>query len=189
MSIELLEIAVADFSCALSEVTEAEWSAQTVCDDWDVRGLVNHMVGGALMTEAVLQGGSREEAVALMSTLQLSSNPKEDLLNSASAHVAAFRALDSLDTVVHHPAADMPAAQLLNFRIGDYVLHTWDLVTSLGKSVELNADCVQFVWTALQPMAPFIGQLGMFGEGPSGTVSEDAPLQDRLVDFTGRRLN
>jgi hypothetical protein len=36
-------------------------------------------------------------------------------------------------------------------------------------------------------MAPIIGQIGIFGEGPSGTVGEDAPLQERLLDLTGRR--
>jgi hypothetical protein len=39
----------------------------------------------------------------------------------------------------------------------------------------------------MQPMAPFIGQTGVFGSGPSGDVAADAPLQQRLLDFTGRR--
>ena len=36
-------------------------------------------------------------------------------------------------------------------------------------------------------MAPFIAEIGVFGSGPSGTVAEDAPLQQRLLDLTGRR--
>jgi hypothetical protein len=32
-----------------------------------------------------------------------------------------------------------------------------------------------------------IGNTGMFGEGPSGTVPETADLQARLIDLTGRR--
>jgi hypothetical protein len=42
-------------------------------------------------------------------------------------------------------------------------------------------------WEGLQPMVPFIGEIGAFGTGPSGTVAEDAPLQLRLLDLTGRR--
>ena len=188
MSIELLEIAVSGYVDALGEVTDAQWSTPTVCDGWDVRGLTHHMVSGALMSEAVLHGASRDDAVALMSSFQLGTDPKAEVATSAAAHIAAFRAVGALDTVLHHPAADMPAAQLLMFRIGDYLLHTWDLNTSLGKPVVLHPDCVAFVWESLQPMAAFIGQIGVFGEGPSGTVAEDAPLQDRLVDLTGRRL-
>jgi hypothetical protein len=28
---------------------------------------------------------------------------------------------------------------------------------------------------------------GVFGSGPSGTLGPDAPLQDRLLDLSGRR--
>ena len=43
------------------------------------------------------------------------------------------------------------------------------------------------VWTQLAPMTPFIAQTGVFGAGPSGEVGQDAPLQVRLLDLTGRR--
>ena len=36
-------------------------------------------------------------------------------------------------------------------------------------------------------MAPIIGDIGVFGTGPSGTVADDAPLQQRLLDLSGRR--
>ena len=37
------------------------------------------------------------------------------------------------------------------------------------------------------PMAPFIGEVGVFGSGPSGTVGDDATVKIRLLDLTGRR--
>ena len=39
----------------------------------------------------------------------------------------------------------------------------------------------------MSPMAGFIGKSGFFGSGPSGEVGEDAPLQSRLLDLSGRR--
>jgi hypothetical protein len=36
-------------------------------------------------------------------------------------------------------------------------------------------------------MEGFIGKSGFFGSGPSGAVGEDAPLQTRLLDLSGRR--
>jgi hypothetical protein len=32
-----------------------------------------------------------------------------------------------------------------------------------------------------------IGQIGVFGDGPSGDVGEESELQLRLLDLTGRR--
>lgn len=81
----------------------------------------------------------------------------------------------------------MPGSQLLNFRAGDLILHSWDLARAIGVDETLADGPVAYVWEALQPMAPIIGQIGQFGTGPSGDVGEDAPLQQRLLDLTGRR--
>jgi len=82
---------------------------------------------------------------------------------------------------------DMPGAQLLGFRIGDLALHTWDLARAIGGDEELDEGLTANVWETLEPMAPFIGEIGVFGTGPSGTVGSDAPLQTRLLGVTGRR--
>jgi hypothetical protein len=89
--------------------------------------------------------------------------------------------------IVHHPAMDMPGAQLLGFRIGGLTLHTWDLARGCGGDETLDSELVEAVWALLSPMAPFIAQTGVFGLGPGGEVGQDAPLQVRLLDLSGRR--
>jgi len=44
----------------------------------------------------------------------------------------AFGASDATERIVHHPAMDMPGAQLLGFRIGGLTLHAWDLARASG---------------------------------------------------------
>jgi hypothetical protein len=36
-------------------------------------------------------------------------------------------------------------------------------------------------------MAPMLGSIGMFGEGPSGSVDATADIQTRVLDISGRR--
>ena len=81
----------------------------------------------------------------------------------------------------------MPAEQLLGLRIGDLLIHRWDLARAIGADEQLSPDAVQRVWDDTAPMAPIIAQLGVFGDGPSGTVPDDAPLSERLLDLMGRR--
>jgi hypothetical protein len=74
-----------------------------------------------------------------------------------------------------------------HFRTSDYLLHSWDLARATRGDEQLHEGLVAATWDGMQPMAPFIAETGIFGDGPSGTVGEDAPLQQRLLDFTGRR--
>jgi len=151
-----------------------------------VRDLVAHLVEGSRMAIRLLEGASAEEARAVFGV------PHGDLLEELdeafAAELAAFAHPGALESVVHHPAAgEVPGATLYGFRTGDYVVHAWDLAHATGGDEVLPADLVAWVWQSLQPVASIIGQFGVFGSGPSGTVAEDAPLQRRLLDLTGRR--
>ena len=106
---------------------------------------------------------------------------------AASAELVAFEASDATERIVHHPAMDMPGAQLLGFRIGGLTLHARDLAHASGGDETLDSELVEAVWAQLSPMAPFIAETGVFGVGPSGEVGEGARLQVRLLDLSGRR--
>ena len=104
------------------------------------------------------------------------------------AELARFNREGAVTMTVHHPAAgDIAGQTLLEFRTTDYVLHTWDLARATGGDERLPHDLVSSVWEALQWMAPFIAKTGVYGDGPSGTPGDDAPLQTRLLDLSGRR--
>jgi hypothetical protein len=82
---------------------------------------------------------------------------------------------------------DMPGAQLLGFRVGDLLVHSWDLARAIGADESLDPEVVAVVATNIEPMRPFIGQVGMFGDGPSGTLDKSADAQTALLDLMGRR--
>ncbi len=92
-----------------------------------------------------------------------------------------------MERTVHHFIGDIPGAQLLGVRTGDLAVHSWDLARALGLDEQLDPALAASVWAGLAPVAPFLGQSGMFGEGQSGTLPEDASDQARLLDATGRR--
>jgi len=101
---------------------------------------------------------------------------------------AGFAAFGALDRAVTHPMmGDIPSSQFLGMRVGDALLHAWDLARAIGANDQLAPELVFQVWTGMSPMAGFIGKSGFFGSGPSGEIGEDAPLQNRLLDLSGRR--
>ena len=185
--IKLLSRTAAEFAARLETVADNQWRLPTPCTDWDVRGLVNHLVTADTTSVRLLSGASREEVVASIGNDHLGGEPLSVYLRSAAAQVAAFRAPGALEMVVPHPAFDMPGSQLLDFRIGDTLLHTWDLARAIGGDEVLNPATVEFVWDSLEPLAEVLPTTGAFGEGRSGTGSDAASLQERLLDLSGRR--
>ena len=184
--LDALAAAQAEFDRRLHAVADGDWATPTPCEGWTVRDLVIHVVGGCTMSTRLLHGASVEEALDGVRA-DPGGDLRDDFAQRAEEQAAAFREPGALERVVHHPAMDMPGAQLLGFRIGDMALHAWDLARAIGADEALGDELAAHVWETLEPMAPFIGQVGVFGSGPSGSVGEDAPLQVRLLDLSGRR--
>ncbi|MBK9177977.1 MAG: TIGR03086 family protein [Acidimicrobiales bacterium] len=171
----------------LDLVTEADWDRPTPCEGWTVRDLLRHVDAGNRMTVLALHGGSREETTATMAADHLGDEPAAAVRESVARQEAAFAEPGAMERVCHHPMFDTPGSQLLGFRVGDLAVHAWDLARALGADETLDAELVEDVWRSTEPMAPVIGSIGVFGTGPSGTVPEGAPLQQRLLDLMGRR--
>jgi uncharacterized protein (TIGR03086 family) len=187
MSIDLLETAIDGFTRALDATPDADFDTPTMCAGWDVTSLLRHVVGGTVAANMALRGSNREEMKSVFPDFTFGSSMRADYAAAVEDHVRAFASLDRLDVIVQHPMMDMPASQLLTFRIVDFALHTWDLVAGMGRSVVLDEQVLLFCWDSLAPMADVLGATGVFGEGPSGLVPIDADLQRRVLDLTGRR--
>ena len=176
-----------EFERRLREVRPDDWDRSTPCEDWTVRDLVRHVVGGNRMAVVLLEGASKEEAVAAVRGTTIGEDAVAAFRDSVEEQSAAFREPDAFDRTCHHPAGDIPGIRLLGFRVGDLTLHAWDLARAVGADEQLDADLVSEVWESFAPLAPFIGQTGFFGEGPTGGLEDSAPLQSRLLDLVGRR--
>lgn len=182
-----LHAAGGQFRDLVTQVTPGDFGLVTPCADWTVLELIGHVVGGSQMAAAIVGGASRNEAIGLLATDFVGDDPVGAVEISIGLQQAAFELPDVDDRVCQHPAGDMPGHRLRSFRIGDLLVHQWDLARAIGADESLDPDVVQVVWDDISPMEPIIAQLGVFGDGPSGDVGTDAPLQQRLLDLMGRR--
>jgi uncharacterized protein (TIGR03086 family) len=186
---ELIELANAQDEARrrAAAIAVDQWDLPTPCTDWSIRDIITHLLEVSRMVPLLLQGVTVEDLMA-------SSGPDRQLdltvaLDRAlTDELAAFETADDLDMIVHHPGAgDIPAARLLQFRTTDYLLHGWDIARATGADEHLPEGLVVATWTRMEPMAAVIAKIGAYGSGPSGTIPENAPLQQRLLDLTGRR--
>jgi uncharacterized protein (TIGR03086 family) len=183
--LEALDRARQGLAARLALVGDDQWGLPTPCTEWDVRALVTHVVSSCTLAPMLLRGMDLAEARAAFTP------PEGDLraafAPAADAQAAAFAEPGALARTVRHPAGEIPGADYLGLRISDMAIHTWDLARAIGADEALDPELVALSYARMAPRAPFLGQSGFFGTGPSGEVGEDHPLQDRLLDLAGRR--
>jgi len=171
----------------LQSVSAPQWALPTPCEGWSVSELVQHLAVGATMASQILSGEpwTREAVVEEVSSV---SDLRAEWEWRTAEERAGFATFGALERAVTHPVmGDIPCSQFLGMRVGDALLHAWDLARAIGAYDQLDPELVVEVWTGMSPIAGFIGKSGFFGLGPSGEVGEDAPLQSRLLDLSGRR--
>ncbi len=184
---DALATADAHFDQVIRQVVTDDLDRPTPCPGWTVRDLLRHVVGGNRMSVVLLEGGSADDAMAVRNDDLLGDDFLLAYEDSVADSRTAFVECDSLEQTVHHPMGDIPAAQLLGYRITDLTLHGWDLARAIGADDTIDDALAEHVLESLLPMAPVIAKVGVFGEGPSGAVADDAPVQTRLLDLSGRR--
>jgi len=178
-----------EFETRLRQVADDQWDLPTPCTEWTVRDLTNHVLVGTRMSVQLLAGGSQKNVVSQLGDdlMSDSRDPVADFVALATEMQQGFAAAGGLDGTVDHPMGEIPRTMFVGFRIMDNATHAWDLARAIGAEEELDADLVTRIWDDIQPMAAGLGDLGMFGEGASGDVGENAPLQTRFLDLVGRR--
>ena len=153
----------------------------TPCDEYDVAGLLNHLISGNFWVAPLVEG---KTIGAVGSSLDRDYAPDE---YPASAD-AAERALSS-DGAMERPVAvsygPVPGEVYAGHRFIDVFIHGWDLATATGQDTKLDPELVEACWTVINPQMELLAGSGMFGSRVD--VPDTADPQTRLLAALGRR--
>jgi len=185
---EALDRSAAEFERRLVAVGDDQWDEPTPCEGWTVRDLVGHVIGGNRMSVALLHGATADDVRTAWGDAVLGDDAVTSFRDSVAKQQAAFAEDGALERTCAHPGqGDIPGFQLLGFRIADQTLHAWDLARAIGADEQLDAEVVDLLYAGMAPMADDLAASGIFGQGRSTAVPDDAPLQAKLLDVAGRR--
>jgi len=168
----------------IDRIAADQWTAPTPCTEWNVRDLVNHLVGMNLVLVALLEDGQRPERGAD----RLGADPGGAYRRSAAALQAAAARPGVLEasqaTPVATPLGVATGAGRLQWRIADLLTHGWDLVQATGVAAELPDDLAEQALTFVQAQLPGQQRAGRFADPQP--IPDTAPVLDRLAAYTGR---
>jgi len=170
-----------EFEATIFGTLPNRWVDPSPCENWTARDIVAHVVQMHEIELGQRPGGEGPTSPA---------GPDFDPARAFRAsRVDAERVLDD-------PATAPEVVQRINDVLGtDLPQHRWDLAKATGQDAAMNPDDVHFLWTLLSPQTPkwwaFMRTPGNFGPGievygPEFPISDDAPLQDRLLGLLGR---
>jgi uncharacterized protein (TIGR03086 family) len=183
----LLVVANEEFARRLRLVGPDDWRRPTPCSDWDVRALVNHVVGGNVRYRLLLRGASTEQVEATRAIDHLGEDALASFVATAAAVTACFRSDGALDRIAHHAAGDRTGRELLAMRILDTAIHVWDLARAIRAHDTLNQDLVAFLlaYTAALDLGPTQNAFAHV----DADLPRSASPQDQLLHRLGRQPN
>ena len=182
---ELLQEATAQLERIVASVPAEAWGNGTPCDI-TVREVVDHVVAGNVFAVRLLAGASAAEATAGLDADHLGADPLLALSTSCADQRAAFATADER-RALHHPIGDISVATFERFRLGELVVHAWDVAVGAGLDPSLDRHVVEGLWELVTPHLDEMRSMGTYGDGASGELPPDAPTQVKLLDAYGRR--
>jgi uncharacterized protein (TIGR03086 family) len=183
--LDAIGLANTEFRTRLGRVTVDDWSRATPCDAWDVRALVNHVIGGNRRYAMLLRGASSADVDATRSADHLGPDPAAAFDTTAAELRSVFGEAGAMSRVAHHPAGDRTGAALAEMRVLDVSLHAWDLGEAIASGGELDPELVEFVLTCVSHIDT-LGPLGYFATPAAGLRSPDGSALDALLHLAGR---
>jgi uncharacterized protein (TIGR03086 family) len=180
----LHERAVASFGARVHAVKDDQWDAATPCSEWNVRTLVNHIVGENRWMPPLLEGQTIAEVGDRFDGDLLGDDPKAAWDASAAEAVEAVQADGAMDRTVHLSFGDFPGREYTMQVFADLMIHGWDLARAIGADERLDPELVEACTAWFTPMEEAYRSSGAIGPRPE--VPPDADAQTRLLAAFGR---
>ncbi|MGC5329255.1 TIGR03086 family metal-binding protein [Micromonospora sp. DT62] len=182
--LETYRRSLAEFTDRVAQVGPDQWSDPTPCPDWDVRTLVNHVVGEDRWSVALLAGRTIEQVGDRYDGDVLGPDPAGAAREAAGQAELAFTHPGALERTVGLSSGETPADEYLHQLTAEHLIHGWDLAVAIGADPQLDADAVAACaqW--------FARRIGDYQRGRLVRSEVDVPAradeQDRLVAAFGR---
>jgi uncharacterized protein (TIGR03086 family) len=174
--------AVEGWQARAEGVAGSQWSDSTPCAGWDVRALVNHVVGEELWTVPLVEGATVEEVGDRFDGDVLGGQPLRVAQEAAQAAVDAMEAGLRRGGTVQLSFGTVPIEEYAAQLTADHLVHAWDLAAATGQERELDPEVVHHVAAWFGKREEMYRSAGAVG--PRTVAAEDP--QSQLLAAFGR---
>ncbi|HEY0619549.1 MAG TPA: TIGR03086 family metal-binding protein [Kribbella sp.] len=174
--VEMHRRASEEFVRQVAAVRPEQWDAPTPCTDWDVRDLVNHVVGEERWTVPLLAGQTIEDVGDSLDGDLLGDDPA-----SAAAHAARAAQNSVTEPVLTGKTVQLSygeeqAAEYVCQLAADHLIHGWDLAVAIGGQARLDPQVVDGIAAWFKDREELYRGGGAIGDRVEGSTSAEGAL-------------
>jgi uncharacterized protein (TIGR03086 family) len=178
--------AVAQTSKIIAGIKPEQWHNATPCAEWDLRVLVNHVIGEHRWLTSIFGGGT---------IASVGDSLEGDLTGDdpiATYMAAAAEAVASYDKAILDGRYDVSIGDITGYDYTaqlfmDQLVHGWDIMKGSGQQIQLDDDLASQAIPVAQEMVAFVGQGSVFGN--TLDVGGDVPSLALLLGTLGRSVD
>lgn len=170
------EASLTELQRVLQTIAADDLGKQTPCKEFDIEGLTDH-----LMNSITTIGGM---AGAEIPSRNSADSVERQVILAARPAVDAWRTR-GLEGGVRLGDNEVPAALLAGILSIEFLIHAWDYAQATGQTVQPSEELSNFVFGLARKIITPQGRSSVGFDDPVD-VSDDAPVFDRLIAFTGR---
>lgn len=186
--LDRLSRASAAVAVLVDRVEPDQMSWPTPCTDWDVRGLLNHMIGEH-RSLAIGAAGSRPDIAVVFGTDYCAAgDPAQQYRQAAEEATAAASGDGVLAATLDMPYGAVTGVLAVAVAVHEQLVHAWDLARAIDQEPRLPEDDCVFAIQVGQAFPSDLREGDSPAFGQAVPADDDLPAPDRLAAFMGRDL-
>ena len=173
-------------------VQQSQMDGPTPCSEWDVHGLINHLIGGLEFAAGTMAGNPPNIRLAAADSSHIGERNAANLSQAYRTEVDRVLELGdepgALEKIAATPFGDMPMSQFLVGTWLDQLIHGLDLAKATGQDTTLAPELVDIAFSMLKSGFADMGREAGF-IGPEIALPDGASRQDQMMAYMGRQPN
>ena len=171
-----------EFWKATVQEVSGDWAAPTPCTDWNVRALVNHVVGEDRWTKPLVDGRTIADVGDAFDGDLLGEDPKPLAMAAADEAITAVAERLPAGGKVHLSYGEEEIEEYISQLVADHLIHGWDLAAATGQQRVLDPELVAAVAAWFRNREESYRSSGAIAARPESTSSGN-PQADLLIAF------
>jgi uncharacterized protein (TIGR03086 family) len=180
-ALERIEKATEQAQQAINGVKPDQMGDPTPCSEFDLKGLLNHVIAGMGMLHTAATGG---KAVPPTENI-VGDDPAGQYATARAELLNALKEPGVFEKNWEMPFGAMPGKMMAGIAFMEHTTHAWDIRKATGQDTELPEDLAKECFELVQPMDAMMRTPGVCG--PAVEVPDTATTTEKLIAFLGRQ--